>query len=837
MTMRRTRWLFLLGIVAALLAATSIFDMFLPRPYDGVVLKADVFGELITKEVVPGSGAHRAGIRPGDRIVGIDRIVVRSKAEAAESLNSRRIGDVVPYLIEDDWGRREIDVELGRRQIGSASYLFACLLGFAFWIIGSFVLLRQPGHRGAQIFSILCSLFLLFLVCRLRPASYSQVDHIVLTVGTIALLFLPASFLHFFLIFPRAVPWRPTEGERGYARKHRVWISILFAVYVIPPVVLASSLIRSHLSETSLPLVSGAPIANWWVLVVYMLLGLAVLAVNSRRIEDRRERLGALWVFVGALVGLAPLLAMVVAFPAMLDAPEFLFFGLAPLSLVPLTFAYAIVRFQFLDVRIFLRKSLVYTILTAVVTGLYALGIAIFNVISSGLESAAGRYFPLAFALAIVLLLDPLRRRLQIVLDRFFYAERNRLQRAIRELGEGITGEGDPREVVRELFQELPRHLGLSFAGLYLRREGRHERIAGPASLPERLPELVGLHEALADSHKLRDLDQLGEIGFRLGPDGDALKTLREQEVEVIGSLKTTRRSLGLVVFSRKQGQILLDREERELLEGLLGQVAIALETSTLLDERAEQAELERELEIAASVQDSLVPDSVDLGPGWEVAATCRPARHVGGDFYTELPGPTEADHAIVYGDVAGKSVSGALVMMAAHEALQSLALTERDPERLLALANQRLYGLGRRRSFVALGYLAVNGRKLSYVLAGQPQPILRSRGGEVIELDLPEHRIPLGALDQGTYRPITIDMEEDDLVLGYSDGVVEAQSPSGEFFGGERLLRLVAEQSGSPEELVATILGELERFTAGMEAYDDITLIALRRKAGANDA
>jgi len=839
MRFRRTTWLLPLGIVAALLAATSIVDMFLPRPYDGVVLKTDVFGELITKEIVPGSGAHRAGIRPGDRIVGIDRTVVRSTAEAAEVLNRSGIGDTVPYLIEDSWGRREVPVELGRRQIGSVSYLFACLLGFAFWGIGTFVLLRQPGHRGAQIFSVLCSLFLLFLVCRLRPASYSQVDSFVLGVGTFALLVLPSCFLHFFLIFPRPVPLRPEIGEPRYRSKRKLWLFFLVGIYFVPPVVLAGSVLESRILETSLPTVSGAPLANWWVLVVYMLLGLAALAINSRRIEHPRERRGAAWVFAGALLGLMPLLTIVVAFPHVIDEPRFLYLGLAPLSLVPLTFAYAIVRFQLLEVQLLLRKSLVYTGLTVVVTALYALGIALFKRVSTGFESVVGSYFPLFFALAIVLLLDPLRRRLLQELDRFFYAERTRLRQAMRELGEGITAEGDPVEAVRGLFVELPRLLGLNFAGLYLRRGEAHERIAGPEFLPKHLPDVPALYDALDEMPGLADIDQIGAVGLPGGSSAieEARGVLREllgHDVEVLGRLQTMRRRLGLVVFSRKSEQVLLDKEERVLLGELLGQVAIALETSTLLEERGQQAELERELEIAASVQDSLLPGRVHLGSDWEVAATCRPARHVGGDFYTELPGPHGNDRAIVYGDVAGKSVSGALVMMAAHEALHSLALTERDPGRLLDLANQRLYGLGRRRSFVAVGYLATNGSSLSYVLAGQPQPLHKSGDGTVAELPLPEHRIPLGALDRGAYRPMTISLDEGDVVLGYSDGVVEALSPRGEFFGIERLKELVAQASGSPEQLVGAILERLDHFTRGVEAYDDITLIAVRRRVGA---
>jgi sigma-B regulation protein RsbU (phosphoserine phosphatase) len=226
-----------------------------------------------------------------------------------------------------------------------------------------------------------------------------------------------------------------------------------------------------------------------------------------------------------------------------------------------------------------------------------------------------------------------------------------------------------------------------------------------------------------------------------------------------------------------------------------LHQASIALETSILLDERARRAELEKELKIAATIQASLLPKQLSVADGWEVSAVCRPAREVGGDFYAELPGADPGVRALAYGDVSGKSISGALMMMAAHEVLNALALTHPEPEELLRLANERLYRLRDRGTasqagtFVALGYLAFtpDSGMLRYSLAGQPPPLLRNQNS-IIELTMPEHRVPLGALKFGGHRVLEVSMEPGDLLLAYSDGVVEAQSPAGEFFGEERL-------------------------------------------------
>jgi serine phosphatase RsbU (regulator of sigma subunit) len=819
------------GLLAFFLGGLSIADMFRERPFDGVVLEADTPGRLVVRKVVSDSGADRAGIRKGDQIVGIDRNVLRSTAHAATLLNSRRIGEKVPYLIRGAAGLREAIVELGPRRIGSTGYLYACLLGFAFFFVGLWVLLRQPRLRAAQVFFIQSSLFFLFLVCRLRPASYSWVDSFVLTTGMAALLFLPASFLHFFLIFPRPVGLRPVDGDPSYRSRRLLWLGLLAVIYIVPVLVLLTSLVGSAYSGREVRLISGAPAANWWILTGYMLLGLAILAYNGLRMPSARERRGTGLVLFGSLFGLLPFLVTAVAFPDLLHSDRSMVWGLGPLILVPLTFAYAIVVFRLLDIQVILRKSLLYTVTTAVVTILWAGGIALFNAATTGTSLAASPFFPLVFALTIVVLFDPLRKAIQVVVDRFFYSGRGRLVEALEEMSADMAGQTDLQPVVRNLVETLPQRVGLDFAALYLLEPGAIlERAAGPETLPAKLPRASWLFDRLGRERGLIRIEDLESLAGRRDDVAALVDPLSRAGVRVIGSLASARRRIGLVLVSEKSGQLGLDETELGLLSRLFDQAALAMETSLLIAERTEQAELERELEIASSVQSRLLPRSLDLGPGWRVAAVCRPAKHVGGDFFTELPGPRDGTRAVVWGDVAGKSVSGALIMMAAHEVLQSLALTHRDPEELLALANRRLYGFGQRKSFVALGYLtsSADGSGVEYMLAGQPQPLVRSAEGVVRELPLPDNRLPLGALLNGSYRVSQAPVLPGEIVLGYSDGVVDARSSSGETFGSERLREIVARAPGDPRAMVDQVLENLEEFTRGSEPYDDVTLVAV---------
>ena len=174
--------------------------------------------------------------------------------------------------------------------------------------------------------------------------------------------------------------------------------------------------------------------------------------------------------------------------------------------------------------------------------------------------------------------------------------------------------------------------------------------------------------------------------------------------------------------------------------------------------------------------------------------------------------------------------------MMAAHEALQTLALSHRDPATLFALANRRLYKVGGKKSFVALGWVAAtdDGDGIDYLVAGQPQLLRAHLGGAVRELPLPPHRLPLGALLDGGY------------VAQPRGG--RAGRRRARLFGrrdrsagpGRRAVRRrdacagVERRPGGPRgDHPAGSRSRSRSFTRGADPYDDITLVAIARDGG----
>lgn len=831
---RLPRRLLLFGVGAFLVACLSILDMFLPRPWDGVLLAADR-ELLLVKGVVAGTGGAEAGIRAGDRIVGVGRAIVRSPGEVARVLASFKAGETVPYLVLREGKLVELAVRLSSRRLSTPLFLYAAVTGFFFFAVGFFVLASRPDDAPAgpaRVFFILCTLFLLFLVCRLRPASYGFFDGVVLTTGTLSLLALPAAFLHFFLIFPRRQAFSFAGEGSGFLAETQRFVNtsphFFTLLYALPPFTYAVSTLGSRAFGWKLRFLSGAPVASWVLMGDYLVLGVLALLRSLLRAEDPRQRRQMGTVFAGTVVGIVPFLLFAVVIPTMSDVEGSVALAVVSLAAIPVAFAYAIVRFQLLDVRVVIRRSLLYTLTTASVTAIYALTLTAANAVARHQGLVQSRYFPVLFALLVVALFDPLRRRIQGPVDRFFFRDMVDARKALEELSEALTREFSVARLEDWLTLRLSQIMRLAWVVLY-RVEGT--RLVASRPRPELPAELSGANALLTDLRERGQPVRLGQLeGLSLldEPSAEVLAAARAAGARLFAPLVASGQLYAVLVVGPKLSDEELSREELQLLRTVANQGAVGFENARFLAEHTRQMELEKELEIARQVQFSLIPERIEAPAPWRVAARCLPAYQVGGDFYDVLPSPQGDCQALVLGDVAGKSVAGAMLMVAAREALRAEAVMASDPARLLREVNRRLYRRERRMVLALTFLLLCPGGELRYCLAGQPAPLVRRRDGSVEELPAPHGRLPLGALVEAQWDEVRVRLAPGELVLVYSDGLPDAQGGDGEGLGEVRLKELVAAAPPEVEGAVAHVIGFVQEFSGGKKAFDDVTVMAV---------
>ena len=279
--------------------------------------------------------------------------------------------------------------------------------------------------------------------------------------------------------------------------------------------------------------------------------------------------------------------------------------------------------------------------------------------------------------------------------------------------------------------------------------------------------------------------------------------------------------------------------------EDQLGELAESFNAMTgsvadLLTQAEEKRRLEEELRIARDIQMSLLPEGPASVPGLAVAAACRPAREVGGDYYdfVKLDGHRLG---VLVADVSGKGTSAAFYMAELKGVVLSLSRFHQSPRELLIEVNRILAASLDARTFVTMTYAVVDlaARRLTYARAGHtplvhvprsaagtPAARVLAPDGLVAGLQFDDGGAKFAELLEESSFPI----ETGDLVALFTDGVTEAMNVDSDLFGEERLCRTLAEQVDLPfNELKQRILGDVEAFAGAAEQHDDMTIVLLR--------
>ncbi len=247
----------------------------------------------------------------------------------------------------------------------------------------------------------------------------------------------------------------------------------------------------------------------------------------------------------------------------------------------------------------------------------------------------------------------------------------------------------------------------------------------------------------------------------------------------------------------------------------------------------AAEARLEHELEIAASIQQSMLPrrESNPLPSGIQVAAKLVPARRVGGDLYDYF---TLRDGRLLFaiGDVSDKGIPAALFMARVSGLIRVLGSAGKPPETILAELNSSLAEGNDACMFVTLGcgILDPKDGRLHYASAGHDAPLVRHSNGDIAELPV-QNGPAIGIEAVAEYPAVDSTLAEGDTLVLYTDGVTEATTDDGKSLGTERLAKLLT--GGLPERMVQHVVDSLSDGSTGFHIEDDLTLMAIARVPG----
>ena len=581
-------------------------------PEDGVtwVDRADGQGKTIVLalDIVEGSAADRAGIKPGDRLIKINNYPVETAIDATRVLARLGPWKTADYTLHRNSVEFPAKVTVEERVTESSLY-YLYAVGMCYLMIGLFVYFRRSRAPRSTLFYILClASFVLFTFH--YTGKLNNFDKVIYWGNVVAGLFAPTIFLHFCLTFPEPRPWL-----------RRRWRALL--VYL--PATLFAAVwfgFASGVLRVAVPLVE----LRWlldraWLLFLcaFYLAGAGVLVLQARRAEDPIIRQQLKWLRNGALFGVLPFtLGNAIPYALGVLPGSLMHLAVLPLMLVPVTWAYAILRYKLMDVDLIFQQGFTYTLATLGVMGVFYT----FVLSRGGLEEMEAPTVALLIMVA-TFIFQPLRNWIQQVLDRYlFYKDRYDYRRTLIEFARELSSETDQDAMLSAVADRLRRTLYIKNVAFFLSND---------ADGSFELAKFVGDEIRVTPVDRL-DLSFLtpnpsGPIFFertRLGLDvvtRDWAPSVRSAvarlDLTYYIPCQSRGRTIAYIGASRTQEGDFLSSDDVELLDTLSGSVAIALENARLygsLQRKVEENERLKEFSenIVESINVGIVAAGLD---------------------------------------------------------------------------------------------------------------------------------------------------------------------------------------------------------------------------------
>lgn len=851
----------ILAILAALLAAAMVLysvlwmsSMRWQTPvelgFDNQYVDSD--HSQLVKSVVPASPAEKAGLKAGDRIVAIYGRPIADENSLSDVWNRHHPGDAVELTIKRPNVPAPVILKGVFRSPHAASMEggFAQRLGediintypVAFLVVGLAVLFLRLEDPNAWLLALMFAGFIAVpSVSNVSGAMGPTFRPFALAYRAIFDSLAGALFYFFFAVFParspidRRVPWLK-------------WLGLALGICVALPG-LGEGDPRSPSVLIRLVGKDPANIIRLSYLYAFVSLGWVSLvgsALGASTPEARRKIRVILW---GTLVSVVPATLTLAAqdllgfhTPLLLTAAVVLLLWLFPLS-----FAYAVVKHRVLEIPVLLKRSARYLLVqrgfvflhimvSVAATGAFVWGLSRSSTSSAQFTTPMGLAAGVVFGSVLALGGLQIQRAASHRIDKAFFRNAYDARMILEDLVEKTRTATDREGLAALLERHLKQALQPASFAAYFETSG-HQLSVVSGDVPPELKTISAEEPLLLE---LQRHGKLWEIPFddtNHPPAGFILAPLHpECLVPILGR---DSRLVGLLVLGQKLSEELYSREDKKLLSSVAGQAGIALETIRMGENIAGRIEAERhaaqEMEYAKQVQARLFPQKLPALRTLEYAGGCIQARQVGGDYYDFLelrPGRV----ALVLADIAGKGISGALLMANLQANLRSQYATAVDDlPRLLKSVNQLFYENTSDSSYATLFFADYDdsSRRLRYVNCGHLPPLVLRADGSLEHLAATA--TVLGLFETWDCQTADVNLEPGDLLVLYTDGVTEAANSEGEEFGEARLADCLRARGHLPvASLLPAIVAAVQEYS-GMEQADDITLVVAR--CGASDS
>ncbi|MEW6196464.1 MAG: SpoIIE family protein phosphatase [Bacteroidota bacterium] len=790
-------------------------------------------------QVKVGGVTWDAGIRDGDQLLAIDGKNTKNLFVASQILDKVQKGDYATYTVKR--GDRIFDTPVLVKKLINFQGLALTLLSSLWLLVGFVVMMAKPDGRTQRLFFKLGLAFVLYSMISLFYRG-SVVDNPILRSVPLFLIidtliqasgiFIPFMLFHFFSIFPK---------DYGYVNKK--WFPTKFYFVAVAVFIITFGLKinfvfiqrRGDLYYNIFFNLLGLFIG------IGLLLGLVLLFINYLRLSSKKERTPIFIILIAYLVGVLSLIytsfiAGTIA-GLIFNNPEF-FTPIILIALLPIAFGYSIFRYSLMDVSDVVKNTIVYVLATVTLAGIYFILIYVIgqSVGAAFSEEYQGIVAGIIFVL-FALVFQSTKDKFQDLLTEKFYPEQFTFQKSLIKFGGDIATIVGFDNILDSTQQLFVKSLKLTHFGLMLNNNGsdkvynlvRQQGFYNPNL--KIVDEDCAIEKFFIEQNILGKKPYIERQDFKLLING-RLTLLLDEEIYTVIPLIIKSKVIGLVLFGLKYSGSQFSGKDIDLLLSASSQTALSIENSRLYESEVEKQKMERDLENARKMQESLLPKSFPNVNGLDIYGVMIPAMHVGGDYY-DLIQISDKKMFVVIGDVSGKGLSASFYMSKLQTMVRLYCDIDKSPKEILSEINKRIFSEIEKNWFITITIALIDLEKktIKFSRAGHT-PMLR------INKDLFELYQPGGVgvgLDRGdvfaaSLEEIEIELKENDLLFFFSDGVTELMNSADELYGFDNLKQLLVNNIGNDcRRIGQKLLKELENFKGKTHQYDDITYVVLK--------
>jgi len=290
------------------------------------------------------------------------------------------------------------------------------------------------------------------------------------------------------------------------------------------------------------------------------------------------------------------------------------------------------------------------------------------------------------------------------------------------------------------------------------------------------------------------------------------------------------------ICFLEQDKKILISKKRRSLLNALVHEISLAIENEMLYGEAIERRKIRDELSLASEIQQKLLPTAHPQIKDFEFGSFIQPCKEISGDYFDIIP-ISDQFIAVAIGDICGKGMPAALLSSTVQAAIRSQVDYTTSPDQIVRNLNRLLMQNTADSIFLTLffGILNIDSSEFDYINAGHPPPIVISQNLTITELA--GSTAALGIIEAEIPQR-TIKFESGDLLLMYTDGIIESQNKQKRIYSRKKFLNLINEifsdkksQKIKLNSIIDTVKQDILNYTNGAEQMDDLTLLAVRRK------